>query len=176
MHAFKEANVFYPQLLIRDSALIIGKKAADYLGTLKLIPEDLFLSSKDLKAKFYEVNHLEHASEKDTTVILEQYEKLQSDLQGLPSDIVAAIIKQMNIHSKEVRKWKNDIHQKQLELQEKNVVKLDKLYNTFYPDGELQERHDNFIPYYLQYGKDWFAMLKEKFNPLDADCHMFIEE
>jgi bacillithiol biosynthesis cysteine-adding enzyme BshC len=174
--AFDSGNVFFPQLLVRDSALIIGKKAAEYLEMLKLKPEELFLSLEDLKFRFYEVNELEHDSEKDAVIILDQYEKLRNDLQGLPSDLAANIVKQMNIQVKEVRKWKNDIHQKQLELQEKKVAKIDKIYASFYPEGELQERYDNFIPYYLQSGKGWIDMLVKEFNPLESICHIFLEE
>ena len=32
---------------------------------------------------------------------------------------------------------------------------------------ELQERHDNFIPFYLKYGKSFFDELKRNLNPLD---------
>jgi bacillithiol synthase len=174
--AFKAHDVFFPQLLVRDSALIIGKKAAKDLEALKLKPEDLFLGIEDLKFKFYQENMLEHNSEKDAAVLLEQYEKLRTDLQGLPGDLVANIVKQMNLHIKEVRRWKNEIHNKQLEMQEKNVTKLEKLYNAFYPGGEMQERHDNFIPYYLQFGKEWFGDLKRACNPLQAVCHIFVEE
>ena len=174
--AFDAGNVFFPQLLVRDSALIIGKKAAEYLDMLKLKPEELFLSLDDLKFRFYEVNELEHDSEKDTIVILDQFEKLRNDLQGLPSDLAANIVKQMNLQVKEVRKWKNDIHQKQLELQEKKVAKIDKIYASFYPEGTLQERYDNFIPYYLQYGKEWIDTLVKEFNPLESMCHIFLEE
>jgi bacillithiol synthase len=156
--------------------LIIGKKAAKDLEALKLKPEDLFLGIEDLKFKFYQENMLEHNSEKDAAVLLEQYEKLRTDLQGLPGDLVANIVKQMNLHIKEVRRWKNEIHNKQLEMQEKNVTKLEKLYNAFYPGGEMQERHDNFIPYYLQFGKEWFGDLKRACNPLQAVCHIFVEE
>jgi len=174
--AFDTGNVFFPQLLVRDSAMIVGKKAAEYLEMLKLKPEELFLSLDDLKFRFYEVNELEHDSEKDTMIILDQFEKLRNDLQGLPSDLAANIVKQMNIQVKEVRKWKNDIHQKQLELQEKKVAKIDKIYASFYPEGQLQERYDNFIPYYLQSGKDWIEMLVKEFNPLDGMCHIFLED
>ena len=174
--AFEAGNVFFPQLLVRDSALIVGKKVTEYLDMLKLKPAELFLSLDDLKFRFYEVNELEHDSEKDTVIILDQYEKLRNDLQGLPSDLAANIVKQMNIQVKEVRKWKNDIHQKQLELQEKKVAKIDKIYTSFYPDGVMQERYDNFIPYYLEYGKDWIDMLVKEFDPLESVCHIFIEE
>jgi len=174
--AFDVANVFYPQVLVRNSALIIGKKAAEYLEMLKLKPEEIFLSLEDLKFRFYAVNELEHDSEKDAAIILDQFEKLRNDLQGLPSDLAANIVKQMNLQVKEVKKWKSDIHQKQLELQEKKVAKIDKIYASFYPEGELQERYDNFIPYYLQYGKDWIEMLVKEFNPLKPVCHVFIEE
>jgi len=174
--AFNKAKVFFPQLLVRDSALYIGKKANAYLEMFKLEPQDLLQSAEDLNFKFYQVNALEHASEKDCALILDQYEKLRNDLQGLPNDLVATIVKQMNLQIKEVRRWKNEIHNKQLELQEVNITKLDKIYRTFYPDGEFQERHDNFIPYYLQYGDEWFEILKNEFNVLEAMCHIFVEE
>ncbi|MBI4931245.1 MAG: bacillithiol biosynthesis cysteine-adding enzyme BshC [Bacteroidetes bacterium] len=32
---------------------------------------------------------------------------------------------------------------------------------------ELQERHDNFIPFYLKYGKNFFDELKHNLNPFD---------
>jgi bacillithiol biosynthesis cysteine-adding enzyme BshC len=174
--SFLRANVFFPQLLVRDSALFIGKKAAKDLDQLKLKPEDLFLSLPDLKFKFYETNMLGHAAEQAVSAILGQYDALKDDLKGLPADLAAMIVKQMNIQVKEVKKWKNDIHNKQMEIQEKNVIKLEKLYAAFYPDGELQERHDNFMPFYLQNGAEWLEMLKKEFDPLQAVCHIFIEE
>jgi len=175
-NAFLKEDIFFPQLLVRDSALFVGLKINTYLELFKLKPDDLFLSLPDLQFKFYDVNMLEHASEKDTALILEQYETLRNDLQGLPGDLVGNIVKQMNLQIKEVRKWKNDIHNRQLELQEKNIAKLDKIYQAFYPEGELQERYDNFIPYYLQYGPKWLEMLKEEFNVLESACHIFVEE
>jgi uncharacterized protein YllA (UPF0747 family) len=33
--------------------------------------------------------------------------------------------------------------------------------------GGLQERHDNFIPFYLKYGKNFFDELKRNMNPFD---------
>jgi bacillithiol synthase len=174
--AFQQENVFFPQLLVRDSALIVGKKAAKDIQALKLEVADFFLKFEDLKFKFYQSNELDHPAEKDAEEIIVLYDRIRRNVQGLPADLVANIVKQLNPQSREVRRWKNDIHNKQLELQEKNISKLEKLYNNFFPEGEFQERHDNFIPYYLKYGKEWFKMLKSACNPLLAACHVFVEE
>ena len=41
--------------------------------------------------------------------------------------------------------------------------------------GELQERNDNFIPFYLKYGKDFFDELKRNMNPFDFRFNILSE-
>ena len=42
--------------------------------------------------------------------------------------------------------------------------------------GELQERHDNFIPFYLKYGKNFFDELKRNMNPFDFSFNILTEK
>jgi len=42
--------------------------------------------------------------------------------------------------------------------------------------GELQERHDNFIPFYLKYGKNFFDEMKRNLNPLDFRYNILTEK
>ena len=60
----------------------------------------------------------------------------------------------------------------------KNEVQLQKIQNIkskLFPSGKLQERYENFIPFYLKYGKEWFSELLEYMNPLNKDF-IVIEE
>jgi bacillithiol biosynthesis cysteine-adding enzyme BshC len=174
--AFKEAGLFFPQLVVRDSALWIGQKAAKDLSQLKVEIVDLFLPKPELTALFYDRNEMKHPAEEELETLAASYDSLREHLQGLPSDIVAAMVKQSNLHSKELKKWKGDIRKKQMELQEKSVQKLDKIYDSIFPEGSFQERHDNFIAYYIQYGSEFFNALYQSFDPLAAQLHVLMEE
>ena len=41
--------------------------------------------------------------------------------------------------------------------------------NKLFPENKLQERHENFIPYYLKYGDNFIKKLKDELNPLDTN-------
>jgi uncharacterized protein YllA (UPF0747 family) len=58
-----------------------------------------------------------------------------------------------------------------LEKQKHEIAlsQISKIKNSFFPNGSLQERHDNFIPYYLKYGDNFIKKLKEELNPLDTN-------
>jgi len=52
---------------------------------------------------------------------------------------------------------------------DKNEVKLNqikKLRSKIFPNNSLQERYENFIPYYTRYGSDWIDYLIKVFDPL----------
>jgi bacillithiol biosynthesis cysteine-adding enzyme BshC len=174
--AFDVLGVFFPQLVVRDSVLWLGKKPAKELEGMKLEPADMLKSWEDLKFYFYNQNELLHPAEQSVDDLLTQYEALRQHLQGLPSDLVAAVVKQANLHVKELKKWKADIHKRQMEAQDKNIQKLEKLYSAVFPNDDFQERQENFIPYYLQYGPALFDILKENFDPLAGQLHILIEE
>lgn len=174
--AFDALGVFFPQLVVRDSALWLGKKPAKDIESMRLQPGDMLKSWEDLKFYFYNQNELLHPAEQSADDLLTHYEALRQNMQGLPSDLVASVVKQANLHIKEVKKWKGDIHKRQLELQDKNIQKLEKLYNAVFPNGDFQERQENFIPFYLQYGPALFETLKDNFDPLAGQLHILIDE
>lgn len=173
--AFDKAGVFFPQLIVRDSALWIGKKGAKDFQALNIEPEDTFDGLQEFKNRFYAHNNLEHPAEAEIEALQQQFQKVRESLQGLPSDLVAPVVKDLNTYAKEAKKWKADVHKKQLEQEEKNIQKLEKLYQAIFPEGEFQERYDNFIAWHLQYGKEMLRILKDSFCPLDAELHILVE-
>ena len=53
--------------------------------------------------------------------------------------------------------------------QEVSINQIKKIKDKFFPEGMLQERYDNFTPYYLISGKHLIADLKEQFNPFQFE-------
>ena len=62
------------------------------------------------------------------------------------------------------------IEEKTIRLEKKKneaaIRQIQKIKNTLFPNNLLQERYDNFIPYYLNYGENLFKILKNNFDPL----------
>ena len=173
--AFDSQNVFFPQLLVRDSALFIGTKFAKDMDAFKLNASDLFQPMAELKKSFYKLNELRNPAEDSIEGLMEQYEIFKADAQKLSSDIAAQIVKQSNEHQKALKNLSKEIQRKKEEENEKSLTKLDKLYLNVFPENDFQERYDNFIPYYLQYGENFFTLLKENFNPLDGSLKVFVD-
>ena len=46
---------------------------------------------------------------------------------------------------------------------------ISKLKQQLFPNNSLQERHDNFIPFYLKDGENFIKILKQNLNPLDPN-------
>jgi uncharacterized protein YllA (UPF0747 family) len=55
------------------------------------------------------------------------------------------------------------------------VNQINSLYEKLLPGGGLQERHDNFLEYYLRYGVTWLEQVSEALSPLDQSF-ILIEE
>jgi bacillithiol biosynthesis cysteine-adding enzyme BshC len=174
--AFDLQGTFFPQLLIRDSALWIGKRFAKDMESFGIAAVELFLPLRELKQVFYKKNELHHPAEEVLTSLAEQYELLKEKIKGSPSDLAALVVKQANEHQKELKRLSKEIQRKKEEGNEKSLGKLDKLYASVFPENSLQERHDNFIPYYLQYGDGFFKVLKDNFNPLEGMMRVMMDK
>ena len=51
--------------------------------------------------------------------------------------------------------------------QETSVNQLRKIKDKLFPEGTLQERHDNFIPYYARHGKKLIETLADSLDPFE---------
>ena len=56
--------------------------------------------------------------------------------------------------------------------QETNLNQIRKIKDKFFPNGTLQERYENFAPYYLKYGKRFIPELKKVFDPFQFEIQL----
>ncbi|MNS57465.1 putative cysteine ligase BshC [compost metagenome] len=59
---------------------------------------------------------------------------------------------------------------KKFEQQTNQIVKVKE---KLFPNGSLQERSDNFMPFYLKQGNCFIDMLHQKFDPLEFKFSIF---
>ncbi|MDV7399492.1 bacillithiol biosynthesis BshC, partial [Arthrospira platensis SPKY1] len=56
------------------------------------------------------------------------------------------------------------------------INQLRALKDKLFPGGGLQERHDNFMMYYLKHGPAFLEALKANLHPLQAEFTVMVEE
>jgi len=51
---------------------------------------------------------------------------------------------------------------------QQSLHQISQLKTKLFPNNGLQERHDNFIPFYLKHGENFIEILLRELKPLDV--------
>ena len=164
---FEYFGINFPMLIRRNSVMIVENSVKDKLAKLNFPLMQLTQSTENLVKQFINTNasetlNLESAKEAladifddilnkaisidatlEKTVLAEKTRQLQS-LEGIESRIIKA----------EKQKHETSLNQ------------LKTLQQKLFPNNGLQERTDNFIPYYIKFGDELFDVLYKNLDPL----------
>jgi len=147
---FEKTNTFFPALLPRTFAMVINKAQAKKADKLELNPADVFKSTNQLKEEFLTKNSnndFDLTSEKK--LLTEFFESLKQkatlidgSLTGFIGAEGAKSFKSLDTISKRMKKAEEQNN-------ETAMNQIDSLKEKLFPNGSLQERHDNFLNFYL---------------------------
>ena len=169
-------NINFPVLLLRNSMLWVDKNSSEKLNKLSIDKADIFLETDELIRKFITENagielSLKEEEEKLKTLFREIIKKAENIDVTLIGSVEAELQKQLkalkNIEHKLLKAEKNN--------QETSVNQIKKIKEKLFPGNGLQERYDNFIPWFLKYGDDFIARLKTQLQPFEAGM-LILEE
>lgn len=173
---FDYFNIFYPVVLLRQSVMWANAAAAKLRKQLGLSIDDIFQDEADL-VKRYIMSHSgdnwQTGEEAATTEKLLQQLKqkavaLDPTLRSSAEAALTKIKHQLQVLEKKM--YRAEKRKMQTEL-----GRINKLKRLLFPNNSLQERYENFLPYYLQYGKEYIAILKDSMQPLETQF-LIIEE
>jgi bacillithiol biosynthesis cysteine-adding enzyme BshC len=174
---FEHYNVPYPVLVVRNSFLIIEEKWKKKIDKLGFSVQELFNAENDLmnmlvqreseqklslveeihKASAY-YDHLKTVAEKVDDTLVQHVEAIQTraikPIQELEKKLLRA----------EKRKF-------EAERRHVHVLK-----SALFPNDNLQERVDNFMPYYAKWGADFIDTLYEHSLSLEQEFVVLTEE
>jgi bacillithiol synthase len=159
---FDHYQVPFPVLVLRNSFLLIEAKWKEKMEKLGLDEKDLFKSEWELLDAYVKKqsgNQLSLAKEKEE--LKEFYKKQQETVgqvdKGLKQHIAALEAKALKkldaLEKKMLRAEKRKFAEEQNQLRE--------LKEALFPNGDLQERVENFMPYYARFGKEFLKNLYE---------------
>jgi bacillithiol biosynthesis cysteine-adding enzyme BshC len=166
--AFTQEGIPFPILFLRNSALLINSKQQDIFQKLGFKLEDLFLSEHELNKRYVlarSKSEISLVNEKIDLDLLFQKIILKTSDISLQNSIKAQLQKQLSSL--------DSIQEKLIRMEKKKnetaINQIAKIKRQLFPKNILQERSNNFIPYYLQDLDSFIEKLKDNFDPLSPN-------
>ena len=113
----------------------------------------MLMSEKEIIQKMYQTV-FEKVSKIDQTLAASVEVERQNNLKGIE-----------NLEKKVMRNLKTK--------NETAIVQIEKIKHKLFPNDSLQERYENFIPFYLTRGSNFISDLKENLHPFDFKMVVF---
>ena len=164
---FEFFGVNFPMLIRRNSAVIVDEGSQKKMEKLDLTYEDIFQDIDFLTKKYVtknasgELNILQEKAE--IKAIFSRIENIAKEVDSTLTNAVAAeATKQLAA----LDQLENRIVRAEKQKHEVALNQIKGLLQKFCPNGGLQERFDNFLPYYIKSGDTVFETLIENLNPL----------
>lgn len=174
---FEYFGINFPMLVRRDSAMWIDGGSYKKLQKLGLSVEELWADNNDLIRAFLQ-KHSEIALEfeQEKSDIKAIFEGIAQKAANIDPTIVNTVWAEHSKVEKGVEALEAKLVKAEKLRQETSINQIINLKEKLMPGGGLQERHDNFIPFYLKHGTPYFQMLMDQFDPIEKKFTVFIEE
>ena len=173
---FSHFKTSFPVLMPRNFALVVNTASQKKMDKIGLSVEQLFFDSHTIKQ-----NYVTSASENEFNLNVEKeqivsfYEQLKQkaaqidgSLEGFIGAESAKTIKNLDNIEKRLRKSEERKHETALN-------QIEGIKNKLFPGGGLQERHDNFLNFYLN-NPNFIKVLLEKFDPFDLRFNILTDK
>jgi len=168
---FDYYKVNYPMQVMRNSAVILNSSVQKKLEKLGLNVEDFFGDVEQLINRYVQQNMNADSSLADEKKKLEElFDSILvkaevSDVtlkQSATAEKQKAIFALENLEAKMLKAEKRK--------QETSVTQIRSIHASLFPEGTLQERRENFIPFYNQ---EFIATLVTELNAFDKSFKIF---
>jgi bacillithiol biosynthesis cysteine-adding enzyme BshC len=173
---FEHYKVPYPMLVLRNSFLFVEKKWKEKMDRLHLTSTDIFKPENQLLSELVRKqsqNQLNLINELAEAEIY--YAKLQSISDKVDSTLAehAKALQAKALKSlKELEKKLLRAEKRKFEEQQKQIRSI---RSALFPLNNLQERIDNFIPYYSKWGKAFMDVLYKNSLSLEQEFVVLLE-
>lgn len=164
---FEHFGLNYPMLVRRNSVLFIDGGSAKRMNKLGLTVEQLFGDVEELIKEYVRQNtenELSLAEEKaELAALVKSIEEKAREVDPTLVKTAAAEGQKM-INSLEQLEGKLMRAEKQ--RHDIAINQMRSLKDKLFPGNGLQERYDNFMGFYLNYGQEFFGLLKTELDPM----------
>ncbi len=174
---FEHYGVPYPVLVLRNSFLFIEKKWLEKISKLGFELPDLFSNEKTLVEQIVKK---ESGRQLELSTEISRIQTEYSGIQQLSTAIDSTLSRHVEALQTQAVKRLRILEKKMLSAEKKKFQAQQRQIHTIkeklFPKNNLQERIDNFIPYYAKYGQDFITMIYEQSPALEQVFVILAEE
>ncbi len=165
---FKAFDVPFPILSLRNSVLWVDEKSDKQIEKLEISVDQLFRPIEDAKGDFVkERAPLDMELEPYEQKLQQMFDDLEEVANLTDRSMLGAVNAQRQKQLNGLENLKKKLVKAEKKRQEVSMSRFNKLHETLFPNGSLQERYSNLSELYMEYGNSFISTLKSRLNPLD---------
>ncbi len=174
---FDHFHLDYPVLLLRNSIQWIDKRSSERLTQMHVNADNILSSVEEWIALFIKnqnpgevsLNNEKEELQKIMKKIIFKAKTADHSLEQSGEALQKKVMNQIDVFENKIKKSLKNKHKTKIESIRALNIKL-------FPDGKLQERTDNFIPFYLKYGDLFFDTILDNMEPLGGKLIFLTEK
>ena len=165
---FDHHGILFPVLSPRNFALLMDEKTELQFKKAGFEIPDLFKDTELLIKELVARNTTAQLSlTAQQAKLAEVFSEITAQATAVDATLKAAVEAEFQKASNAIKNIESKIMRSEKQKQETGINQIKKIKEKFFPQDVLQERYDNFIPYYLKYGDRLIKSLKSAFDPFD---------
>jgi uncharacterized protein YllA (UPF0747 family) len=159
---FRHYNIPYPVLVLRNSFLFIEGKVNSLIQKLSVGYPEIFKPDDELLKDIVRNNSSHQLTlEKEKQLITSVYEGIKNSVK----DVDTTLVKHVDALQAKLLKSLAKLEVKLLRAEKRNFEaqqkQVKKIRSNLFPNNSLQERVENFMPFYARWGSDFFKVIYE---------------
>jgi len=159
----------FPILVLRNSVVVVEAAIREKILKLGFSSKDLFSSEEKLVNDFVAAaSQVEFDLSSEQDKLRELFSLIKIKAKNIDSTLEVSIEAELQKQLKVIEQLENRLQRAEKRKYETSINKIKSLREKLFPNNGLQERHDNFVPFYLKYGSAFIEALKENLHPLDS--------
>ena len=157
---FEAVDMPYPVMVLRNSFMFVAEKTVNKMQSLGMAPADFFRSAAQLMGqivKKYSSQQLNFSEEKNR--LADVYKTIQTTAAAADISLEKHVDALYAIAAKKITRLEKKMYSAEKKKYEAEQRQIEKIKRMLFPFGNLQERVDNIMPYYAEYGSAFINML-----------------
>lgn len=174
---FEASAVPYPVLVMRNSFLMLNQKILANIDALGLQVTDFFKPLHLIQLQLVQqASNLQLELTKEKQHLQEVYAQMKAVAAKVDPTLAPHTDSMLNRASKKIEQLEKKMIKAEKKKFEAKQRQAEKIKNALFPNGSLQERVDNILPYYAAYGAQLLQQLYANSLTLEQEFCILKEE